>query len=308
MAPDKGIEHGKKTIILAGATGDLGGRIARALLSRGARVKAIIRPGGDGAKKAALQKEGVSVVEADFSNVPALTEACAGGHCVVSALSGLRDVIVDVQTVLLEAAVQAGVPRFIPSDYSIDFTKLSNGTNRNLDLRREFSLRLDKTPIAATSILNGMFTDLLIGQAPVVVFPLNRVVYWNDADQPLDFTTIADTATFTAAAALDPNTPRYLRIAGEVLSARGLTKAADQATGKKFGLLRAGKLKRLDTLIWFTQKVVPESDEVFPPWQGMQYLRNMFSGQAKLEPLDNHRYPGIGWTPVRDVLASRESR
>jgi hypothetical protein len=93
-----------------------------------------------------------------------------------------------------------------------------------------------------------------------------------------------------------------------VLSARGLTKAADQATGKKFGLLRAGKLKRLDTLIWFTQKVVPESDEVFPPWQGMQYLRNMFSGQAKLEPLDNHRYPGIGWTPVRDVLASRESR
>jgi hypothetical protein len=202
----------------------------------------------------------------------------------------------------------AGVPRFIPSDYSIDFSKLSNGTNRNLDLRREFSLRLDKTPIAATSILNGMFTDLLIGQAPVVVFPLNRVVYWNDADQPLDFTTIADTATFTAAAALDPDTPRYLRIAGEVLSARGLTKAADQATGKKFGLLRAGKLKRLDTLIWFTQKVVPKSDEVFPPWQGMQYLRNMFSGQAKLEPLDNYRYPDIRWTPVRDVLASRESR
>ncbi len=40
----------------------------------------------------------------------------------------------------------------------------------------------------------------------------------------------------------------------------------------------------------------------------MQYLRNMFSGMAKLEPPDNHRYPDIRWTPVRDLLASRWSR
>lgn len=129
MAPDKGTEHGKKTIILAGATGDLGGRIARSLPGRGARVRAIIRPGSAGDKTAALQREGVSVVEVDFTNGSALTEACAGGHCVVSALSGLRDVIVDGQTLLLDAAVMAGVPRFIPSDYPIDFTRLPDGGN-----------------------------------------------------------------------------------------------------------------------------------------------------------------------------------
>ena len=32
-------------IALAGATGDLGGRIARALRGRGAAVRAIVRPG-----------------------------------------------------------------------------------------------------------------------------------------------------------------------------------------------------------------------------------------------------------------------
>jgi hypothetical protein len=37
----------------------------------------------------------------------------------------------------------------------------------------------------------------------------------------------------------------------------------------------------------------------------MQYMHNMFSGKAKLEPLDNDRYPGIRWTTVRDVLAAR---
>ncbi|MHC2990413.1 NmrA family protein [Pontibacter sp. HJ8] len=293
------------TIILAGATGNLGGRIARSLLERGARVRAIVRRGSDKNKIAALQHQDVSIVEVDYKSLSELTEACSGGACVVSALSGLREVIVDAQTLLLQAAVGAGVSRFIPSDYAIDFTKLPPGTNRNLDLRQEFHDRLHEAPIAATSILNGMFTDLLTGQAPVILFPLKRVVYWGDADQLLDFTTIADTATFTAAAALDPTTPRYLRIAGDVLSASGLRAAASEVTGKDFKLLRVGGLGTLDTLIKITRKLLPESEEVFPPWQGMQYLRNMFSGLPKLEPLDNDRYPGMHWTSVREVLAAR---
>ena len=293
------------TIILAGATGDLGGRIAHALLGRGAGVRALVRPGSKGEKTTALQGRGAAVVEVDFNDATALARACAGGTCVVSALSGLQEVILDAQTALLAATVAAGVPRFIPSDFAIDFTKLPPGTNRNLDLRREFGERLAGAPVAATSVLCGMFADLLTGPAPVVLFPLKRVVYWGDADQPLDFTTIADTAAFTAAAAMDPSTPRYLRIAGEVASARGLARAAGEATGKEFRLLRAGSLRRLDTLIAVTRTLAPGRREVFPPWQGMQYLRNMFSGLPKLAPLDNDRYPGMRWTPLRDVLRKK---
>ncbi len=173
-----------------------------------------------------------------------------------------------------------------------------------LDLRREFGHRLDKAPISATSVLSGMFTDLLAGQAPVVLTEFKRVIYWGDADQPLDFTTIDDTADFTAAAALDPSTPRYLRVAGDVISARGFTETASAATGKEFHLFRAGGLGSLDTLIRVTRTVLPKSNDVFPPWQGMQYLRNMFSGLPKLEPLDNGRYSDIRWTSVREVLAT----
>lgn len=296
-----------KTIILAGVTGDLGGRIARSLLQRGANVRAIIRPGSTVNKVKALQKQGMSIYEADFSNTPELTKACTGGACVVSALSGLREVILHAQTALLQAAVAAGVPRFIPSDYSIDFTKLPRGTNRNLDLRQEFQEQLDKAPIAATSILNGMFSDLLTGQAPLVMFPIKRVMYWGNPDQLLDFTTIQNTAEYTAAAALDFSTPRYLRIAGDVLSARGLQQSANKATGKQFRLLRLGSLSLLDSLIKITRSVYPKKEEVFPPWQGMQYLRNMLSGIPKLEPIDNDRYPDIKWTTVKDVLASRSA-
>jgi nucleoside-diphosphate-sugar epimerase len=222
----------------------------------------------------------------------------------VSALSGLREVIVDAQTRLLEAAVAAGVPRFIPSDYCIDYTTLPRGTNRNLDLRAEFRAKLDAAPIAATSVLNGMFADLLTGQAPVVLLPLRRVAYWHDADQPLDFTTIDDTAAFTAAAALDASSPRFLRIAGDVLNARGLANSATEATGQQFRLLRAGGLGRLDLLIKVTRTIAPGREETFPAWQGMQYLRDMFSGRAKLAPLDNARYPQLTWTTVREVLTT----
>jgi nucleoside-diphosphate-sugar epimerase len=291
--------------VLAGATGDLGQRIACALLDRGAELRALVRPGSSKPGVAELRQRGAAIIEVDFNDLAALTRACAGAACVVSALSGLREVIVDAQTRLLDAAVAAGVPRFIPSDYSIDFTKLPEGSNRNLDLRREFGRRLDQAPIAATSILNGMFTDLLTGQAPVVLFKIRRILYWGSADQPLDFTTTADTAAFTAAAALDPTTPRYLRVAGEVATVRDLQAAAGAATGRRFRRLRAGGLWLLKLLMQATRRLAPAPREVFPPWQGMQYLHNMFTGLPKLTPLDNARYPDIRWTPVRDVLATR---
>ena len=294
--------------VLAGATGNLGGRIAGALLKRGANVRALVRHNSDPGKVAELRKRGAAIVEVDFNSVSALTGACTGGSCVISALAGLREVIVETQTALLDATVKAGVPRFIPSDYSIDFTKLPPGTNRNLDLRREFHERLDRVPIAATSILNGMFTDLLTGQAPVILFKLKRVVYWENADQQLDFTTMDDAAEFISAAALDASTPRFLRIAGDQISARGLAEVASEVTGEKFRLLRAGGLGRLAKLIRFTRAVFPKSNALYPPWQGMQYMHNMFGGCAKLEPLDNDRYPGMRWKTVRDVLAACESQ
>ena len=297
---------GGGTIVLAGATGDLGFRIAQALLRRGAAVRALVRPGNSKPEVAQLREQGAEIMEVNFGSVTALTKACVGATCVVSALSGLRAVIVDTQKRLLDAAVAAGVPRFIPSDYSIDYTKLPVGSNRNLDLRREFNQRLDQAPIQATSILNGMFTDLLTGQAPVVLFGLKRVIYYGDADQLLDFTTTANTAEFTAAAALDPSTPRYLRVAGEVASIRNLQKDASAVTGHSFKLLRVGGLWVLATMISVTKALMPTSNDVFPPWQGMQYLHNMFTGQPKLTPLDNARYPDIWWTSVREVLASRE--
>ena len=293
------------TIVVAGATGNLGGRIARAVLERGVGVTALVRHGTARDKLERLQELGVAIASVDLSSASQVTPACSYASCVVSALQGLRDVIVGKQTALLDGAIKADVPRFIPSDYSIDFTKLPPGENRNLDLRRDFHEYLDRTSISATTIFSGAFADMLTGQMPLILFKLRRVLCWGNADQRMDFTTIDDTAAFTASAALDPSTPRFLRIAGDQLSVRELTAVVSDVTGAKFRLFRPGGLGMLSTLIQVARVVTPGENELYPAWQGMQYMRDMFDGRAKLEPLDNDRYPGMRWTTARDVLSAR---
>ena len=142
-------------IALAGAGGDLGGRIAKALVLRGADVRALVRRGLREEERIRIEALGVTPISADPANVADMARAVEGAACVVSALNGVRDVMIGRQGVLLDAAVMASVPRFMSSDYAADFTKTPPGRNRNFDLRREFMAQVDAAPIKATSILNG---------------------------------------------------------------------------------------------------------------------------------------------------------
>lgn len=293
-----------KTIGVAGATGDLGQRIVRALADRGADVRVLVRASSNSTIISEFEKMGVQVVKLTDWTVAEVTKACQGLSCVVSALSGLRDTVIDAQKVLLDAAVAAGVPRFIPSDYSLDFTNLPAGRNRNLDLRREFHAYLDKAPIDATTIFNGPFADMITGQMPIILFGLKRVIVWGNADQRIDFTTKDDTAAFTASAALDGSTPRFLRIAGDEISIRELTTVVSEVTGKPFRLVHLGGLGVLSTLIRIARFAAPGAGDVYPAWQGMQYMRDMLDGRGKANVLDNNRYSGLRWHTIKDVLAA----
>ncbi|WP_227699207.1 aromatic alcohol reductase [Spirosoma radiotolerans] len=293
------------TILIAGATGDLGGRIINALLERGANVRALVRPGTDAAKVAKLEQRGVTIVRADLSDVPGLTQACTGVSCVVSALQGLGDVIIDGQSTLLDAALAAGVPRFIPSDFSSDYTQLPVGYNRNFDLRRSFNQHLDtKAGIAATSILNGAFAELLTYSIPFLDFKKKQIGYWESADWRVDFTTMDNTAAYTAAVALDVSSPRILRIASFQISANELAPIAEDVMHQSFEVVRLGSRDELAAYNQRERTAHPEGEQdVYPNWQRSQYIHSMFSVQNN--PLDNDRYPDITWTSVRELLATR---
>ncbi len=291
-------------IMIAGATGNLGGKIVDALVAKGAKVGALVRLQSNQEAVLELKAKGVHIYEVNMSDKMEIAKNLANVGCLVSALAGLEDVILDNQKTLLDAAIIAGVPRFIPSDFSLDFTNLIPGKNRNLDMRRSFHSYIDAAPISATTIFNGPFTELLTGDMPMILFKIRRILCWGNADLKLDFTTIDDVAKFTAFTAMDTSSPRYLKIAGDRISCRDLASITGELTGKKFGLLKPGGINLLELLIKITKKLSPEEGELYPSWQGMQYMRDMMEGKAIIDKYDNLRYPDVTWTSVRKFLIS----
>ncbi len=293
----------KQTILVAGGTGNLGELIVKALINRGAEVRAITRQETDPEKVEKLKKLGAKVISVDMSNAEELKDACEGASCVVSALSGLHETIVDAQTQLLDAAIAVNVPRFIPSDFAADFTRLPEGNNRNFDLRKEFHKTLDKSLIAASSIINGAFSYILNYGTPLYDVKNYSIGYWgNDPDWKIDFSTMEDTANYTAAAALDSETPRVLRIASFQVSPKDLAAIGKEVKKEEFKLVPLGSLEDFAAANKKDRAANTEGEkELFPDWQGKQYLHSMFS--VHNETLDNDRYPDVEWISAAEVIS-----
>lgn len=291
-----------KIVVIAGATGNLGGKIVRALRSKHAEVRAIVRLETNKQKIQELLQLGVLVYQVDTKNKGEISKHCVGASCFISALAGLEDTILDAQKIFLDAAIEANVPRFIPSDFSSDFTNLKEGANRNLDLRRAFHRYLEDKPIHATTIFNGPFMDLLTTDMPLILFKKKRILCWGNPDQIIEFTSTYDVANFTAEVALDEQTPRFMRIAGDRLSCRDFVTLMSSITQENYKLFRPGGIQFLNALIRITRFFSPSSKELYPAWQGMQYMRDMMEGRIIFQRYDNDRYPTIQWTTVKAFL------
>lgn len=296
----------RKIIVVAGATGNLGGKIINSLLTKDAEVRAIVRLKTDINKVKDLEKKGVKVFQVDTNNVAEISNCCTGAHCFVSALAGLKDTVIDSQKIFLDAAIQANVSRFIPSDYSIDFTNLIEGQNRNLDLRRSFHTYLENSPIKSTTIFNGAFMDLLTTDMPLILFKQKRILCWGNANQVLEFTTTDNVAAFTASVAMDDDTPRYLRIAGDKLSCNEFVNLLSDITKEKYKIFRPGGIGLLNFLIRVTRFFSPSEKELYPAWQGMQYMRDMMEGRVVFQKYDNDRYSDVKWTSIKEFLIKKK--
>lgn len=294
----------KKQILVAGATGNLGMRICRELIKRDAAVSAIIRMSADPEKVEALRKMGVTVIESDMNNLVEIAKALRGIDCVVSALAGLRDVIVDLQKKILDGAVEAGVPRFIPSDFCTDYNDLVPGENRNFDLRREFKEYIDSTSIKPSSIFNGAFADILKYNTPALNLKDKSIGYFGDnADWKLDFTTMDDTAAFTAEVALDDDAPGDLQIASFQVSPNDILRDVKDATGKEFTIRQLSSTEDFAHFIKKQRADNPAGEnELYAKWQQSQYMYSMFTTHHNR--LSNERYKNLSWTTSLDYIKS----
>lgn len=294
----------QQKVLVVGSTGMLGTKIVSALLDKGNDLRAMVRPSSDKDDDNAKQIEqmkakGVEIVEGDLMKPETLAAVCQGVDVVVSAV-GNSKVTVPGQKNLIDAAKQQGVKRFIPSDFSVDYRKLDYGDNDNLDMRKEVFSYLKQSGLDYVLILNGAFMDNVgTPYMPQFDFDNDTFQYWGDGKQPCDFTTTDDTAKYTAEAATDAGLVNTaLEVAGDVLTMKQLLAAYEEATGKKLQEKHLGSVEELKT--WIEEKK-PQADspvEYIP----QQYEYTMVSGKAKLDNIQNSRYPQIKPLTVREYL------
>jgi hypothetical protein len=190
---------------------------------------------------------------------------------------------------------KAGVRRFIPSDYSLDLFKVTPGQIPTSDMRRAFAAIADaeRGEVEVVHVLNGGFLDrqVLFGFIRVIDAEQQTARVWGDGKQPMDWTTYADTARYTAEVAVDERpVPRVFSIAGDVLDFDGLVRAYESASGKTLHIQRLGTLQDLDTRIDMLQKEGPQKFLAYLP---LMYYRSVLNGEGKLDELMNERYPSI---------------
>jgi len=289
------------TVLLAGATGMLGDRIAAHLLDQtDVEVRLLLRtaaPAEAGKAKAvgALVARGASVVTGDVTEPASLDAATAGVDVVVSALQGGPEIILDGQVALARAAAGNGVRRFLPSDFAIDLFAAPQGAPQ-FDMRRRADRAIDALPMQVVHVLNGGFMDLMLDPGTPGLIDLDKgtAMLWGTGDEPFDLTTVDDTARFTARVATDPadlSGVRYL--SGDRTTFNTIIGETERITGTT---LTRNVLGSADDL----RRITAGADDpwsVVPQW----YFLSMLT-VAPFPINENDRYPDAHPTGLHDYL------
>jgi nucleoside-diphosphate-sugar epimerase len=287
----------EKTVLLIGATGALGDLIAHELKHRGAQLRLLVRS----QSRSKLSPEITAYAEAIVEDEPGIFD---GIDTVVSAVQGGTSVLVEDQLRWLVAAREAGVRRFIPSDYSMNLFGLEDGENIHSDFRREFARRAEaeKGEVEIVHVLNGGFLDLgvLFGFLGAVDLGKGEAHLWGEGNAKMEFTTFADTAAFTVAAALDERpVPEYFYVAGSQLTFHEMVAEMEAGLGRTLTVVDHGSLEDLSAEI--DRRTADQATRMSAV--PLMYWRAMISGKGGAGELHNSRYPDITPKTVREYSA-----
>lgn len=225
-------------ILVVGATGMLGGLIARRLLESGAQVRILVRQGSDSSD---LERAGAEPVTGDLRQPDTLAAACRGVRTLIttanSARRGPPDTVEAVDLSgnrsLVEAAQQAGVEHFI---------FMSGGPATSLDstipfvrAKAETEARVRESGMTFTILRAQPYFEIWVGM--VVTAPALRgdaVTYIGSGERKHSMISVADVAEFAVAAVDHPAARNQLLLmAGpEPISWRDAVAAFERALGR----------------------------------------------------------------------------
>ncbi len=233
-------------ILIVGATGTLGGRIARDLLAKDQDVRILVRDPSPSSEMAtvgmatsaeSLIAAGAQPVKGDLTDRASLDAACAGIDTVITtATTTKRDG--DLEAVdlhgtlnLIASAAQAGVRHFI---YTSAYGRAIGHPAALFHIKATCEQALEASDMTWTVLLPNLFTEVWAGM--VIGLPLQAgapVTLVGEADHRHAHISEADVAAFAVAAVENPLAENArIEIGGPSYSWREVVDVAGQAMGQ----------------------------------------------------------------------------
>lgn len=218
-------------VALAGATGALGPHILNALLDQKFEVTVLTREGSN-----SKFPESVKTAVVDYNNVGSLTAALKGQDAVISTLAA---VALPLQTNLIDAAIEAKVKRFIPSEFGCD---LRNERARNLPIfadknaiRAYLEQKTQGTSLTYSYIYNSAFLDYCIDVTLLIDLKNKKLDLLDDGNRSSTVTPLPFVAKATAAVLKHPDETknRAVLVHGAKLSQRKLLELSQRVVGSE---------------------------------------------------------------------------
>ena len=231
-------------ILVAGATGMVGGEVCRLLRSEHEPVRALVRATSSPETIAKLGELGCEIVRGDLRVGATLETACSGARAVITTVSAmpfswaadntLDTVDLDVQRRLIDAAAQAGVRHFT-------YVAFSGNIDRPFPLRnakRAVEAHLRASGLPYTILRPSYFAEVWLGPAVGFDYAAAKATIYGGGRKPISWISVADVARFAAASVDNPAaTDATLELGGpDALSPLQVVELFEQAGGRKFAV------------------------------------------------------------------------
>ncbi|KAM0123636.1 hypothetical protein ACHAO1_011248 [Botrytis cinerea] len=175
------------SIAIAGATGFVGPHILKELVDAGFQITVLTR-----SKRPKTFDSSIKVVEVDFTSVESLTAALRGIDGVVSTVALAA---AESQIALIDAAVAAGVNRFIPSEYGCCTTSPKVEAlplySSMFNIKQYVREKAKSTNLTWTVLACGAFLDSLI-DGPMLDLANHKANLFDEGGNRVSATSLAN--------------------------------------------------------------------------------------------------------------------
>ncbi|KAL4886413.1 NmrA-like family protein [Aspergillus karnatakaensis] len=225
----------------------------------------------------------------DKDAIHAFTQSC---NVVICCYLGDDKLMVDGQKLLIDACDECNVPRYIASDWALDYTKLELGQLFVKDAMLHVKAYLETKSVRGVHILVGGFMEPIFSPFFNIFDPkTNTFAYWGEGDEVMEGTTYDNAAEFTAAVAVDASASGVIQFLGGRATIREIAESFEKVYGVKATLKRRGSLDELYNLMHELRQKDPAN---IYSYVSLFFYYYWINGQTLLgTELDNTKYPEV---------------